>query len=186
MKWDNLSAVLEDYCQNILQVAKERMPEYYALKNYIRFDLVIDGTTFIVTFNGPAYSQWAIDGRGPGKRPPIPIIDAWVKKRFGTPSSFVRRPVPVATKSRSVPAPVSPGARKGSIPSSSSPSSSGIHPLTYPIANKIAREGTAGHPFLKDSVDALREEYERRIVDAITADIVAELDTFLTVPFNVA
>ena len=103
-----------------------------------------------------AYWERANDGRGPGKRPPISEIAEWIRRRNITPEL-----------------------RNGKLPEPEQ--------LPFMIANAIARDGTKFHGptgihFLEKSIDEQKSYWDDKISEAISNDIIAELDSFFNNP----
>ena len=156
MNWNNLKKCLEEYSMYLLQAARNNMPTYYELKDNIKFVMNVNGNFYEIIFNAPAYWEYANDGRGPGKRPPISVIAEWIERRNITPEC-----------------------RNGKTPKPKQ--------LPYMIANAIARDGTKFHGptglhFLEKSIDEQKAYWDERISEAISNDIIAELDSFFSNP----
>ena len=156
MNWNNLRKCLEEYSMYLLQAARNNMPTYYKLKDNIKFVMNVNGNFYEIIFNAPPYWERANDGRGPGKRPPIEEIREWIKRRNITPER-----------------------RNGKTPKPKQ--------LPYMIANAIARDGTKFHGptgihFLEKSIDEQKAYWDEKISEAISNDIIAELDSFFSNP----
>ena len=54
--------------------------------------------------------------------------------------------------------------------------------LPYMIAKKIGRDGTTGIHFLEKSIDEQKSYWDDKISEAISNDIIAELDSFFNNP----
>ena len=110
-----------------------------------------------VIFNAPAYWWYANKGGEKGRRPPISVISKWIERRNIT---------PYALKNGKMPAP---------------------EQLPFMIANAIARDGTKFHGptgihFLEKSIDEQKSYWDDKISEAISNDIIAELDSFFNNP----
>ena len=157
MNWNNLKKCLEEYSMYLLQASRNNMPTYYELKDKIKFVMNVNGNFYEIEFNAPSYWKWANDGRRPGKMPPVNVIADWVRRRNIT---------PYALKNGKMPAP---------------------EQLPYMIANAIARDGTKFHGptgihFLEKSIDEQKSYWDDKISEAISNDIIAELDSFFNNP----
>ena len=156
MNWNNLKKCLEEYSMYLLQAARNNMPTYYELKDKIKFVMNVNGNFYEIIFNAPAYWERANDGRGPGKMPPVNVIADWVRRRNITPER-----------------------RNGKLPEPKQ--------LPFMIANAIARDGTKFHGptgihFLEKSIDEQKSYWDDKISEAISNDIIAELDSFFNNP----
>lgn len=87
MEFKNLKIVLDSYAEYIDTASKNNMPSYYELKDKISFYVNVDGYYYSVEFKGPEYWKYANYGRGPGKMPPINVIEDWIIKRRIVPRS---------------------------------------------------------------------------------------------------
>ena len=157
MNWNNLKKCLEEYSMYLLQASRNNMPTYYELKDKIKFVMNVNGNFYEIIFNAPKYWEYANDGRGPGKKPLVKAIADWIKRRNIT---------PYALKNGKMPAP---------------------EQLPYMIANAIARDGTKFHGptgihFLEKSIDEQKSYWDDKISEAISNDIIAELDSFFNNP----
>ena len=157
MNWNNLKKCLEEYSMYLLQAARNNMPTYYELKDKIKFVMNVNGNFYEIIFNAPAYWEYANDGRDKGGRPPISVIAKWIERRNITPR---------ALKNGKTPAP---------------------EQLPFMIANAIARDGTKFHGptgihFLEKSIDEQKSYWDDKISEAISNDIIAELDSFFNNP----
>ena len=157
MNWNNLKKCLEEYSMYLLQAARNNMPTYYELKDKIKFVMNVNGNFYEIIFNAPAYWGYANDGRDKGGRPPIKAIADWIKRR---------NIVPYAMKN-------------GKLPT--------MEQLPFMIANAIARDGTKFHGptgihFLEKSIDEQKSYWDDKISEAISNDIIAELDSFFNNP----
>ena len=117
----------------------------------------VNGNFYEIIFNAPAYWEYANDGRDKGGRPPISVIAKWIERRNIT---------PYALKNGKMPAP---------------------EQLPFMIANAIARDGTKFHGptgihFLEKSIDEQKSYWDDKISEAISNDIIAELDSFFNNP----
>ena len=156
MNWNNLKKCLEEYSMYLLQASRNNMPTYYELKDKIKFVMNVNGNFYEIIFNAPAYWERANDGRGPGGRPPINVIADWIKRRNITPEL-----------------------KNGKLPTPEQ--------LPFMIANAIARDGTKFHGptgihFLEKSIDEQKSYWDDKISEAISNDIIAELDSFFNNP----
>ena len=160
MNWNNLRKCLEEYSMYLLLAARNNMPTYYELKDKIKFVMNVNGNFYEIGFDAPAYWEYANDGRGPGKMPPVKVIDGkkqsviadWVRRRNITPYAL----------------------KNGKLPTDDQ--------LAFMIAKKIGREGTTGIHFLEKSIDEQKAYWDERISEAISNDIIAELDSFFNNP----
>ena len=133
---------------------------YYELKDKIKFVMNVNGNFYEIEFNAPSYWKYANDGRPPGKMPPVKVIDGkkksviadWVKRRNITPYAL----------------------KNGKLPTTDQ--------LAFMIAKKIGRDGTVGIHFLEKSIDEQKSYWDDRISEAISNDIIAELDSFFNNP----
>ena len=153
MNWNNLKKCLEEYSMYLLQAARNNMPTYYELKDKIKFVMNVNGNFYEIIFNAPAYWKYANDGRRPGKMPPVNVIADWVKRRNITPYAL----------------------KNGKLPTTGQ--------LAFAIAKKIGRDGTTGIHFLEKSIDEQKSYWDDKISEAISNDIIAELDSFFNNPF---
>ena len=156
MNWNNLKKCLEEYSMYLLQAARNNMPTYYELKDKIKFVMNVNGNFYEIGFDAPAYWEYANDGRDKGGRPPISVIAKWIERRNITPER-----------------------RNGKTPKPKQ--------LPYMIANAIARDGTKFHGptgihFLEKSIDEQKAYWDEKISEAISNDIIAELDSFFNNP----
>ena len=157
MNWNNLKKCLEEYSIYLLQASRNNMPTYYELKDKIKFVMNVNGNFYEIEFNAPSYWKYANDGRRPGKMPPVNVIAEWIERRNITPH---------ALKNGKTPEP---------------------EQLPYMIANAIARDGTKFHGptgihFLEKSIDEQKAYWDEKISEAISNDIIAELDSFFNNP----
>ena len=152
MNWNNLKKCLEEYSMYLLQAARNNMPTYYELKDKIKFVMNVNGNFYEIIFNAPAYWKYANDGRPPGKMPPVNVIADWVKRRNITPYAL----------------------KNGKLPTTDQ--------LAFMIAKKIGRDGTTGIHFLEKSIDEQKSYWDDKISEAISNDIIAELDSFFNNP----
>ena len=152
MNWNNLKKCLEEYSMYLLQAARNNMPTYYELKDKIKFVMNVNGNFYEIIFNAPAYWKYANDGRRPGKMPPVNVIADWIKRRNITPYAL----------------------KNGKLPTTDQ--------LAFMIAKKIGRDGTTGIHFLEKSIDEQKSYWDDKISEAISNDIIAELDSFFNNP----
>ena len=158
MNWNNLKKCLEEYSMYLLQASRNNMPTYYELKDKIKFVMNVNGNFYEIEFNAPSYWKWANDGRRPGKMPPVNVIADWVRRRNITPYAL----------------------KNGKLPT--------MDQLAFMIANKIGSDGTKFHGptgihFLEKSIDEQKSYWDDKISEAISNDIIAELDSFFNNPF---
>ena len=152
MNWNNLKKCLEEYSMYLLQASRNNMPTYYELKDKIKFVMNVNGNFYEIGFDAPAYWKYANDGRRPGKMPPVNVIADWVKRRNITPYAL----------------------KNGKLPTTDQ--------LAFAIAKKIGRDGTTGIHFLEKSIDEQKAYWDEKISEAISNDIIAELDSFFNNP----
>ena len=152
MNWNNLKKCLEEYSMYLLLASRNNMPTYYELKDKIKFVMNVNGNFYEIVFNAPAYWKYANDGRRPGKMPPVNVIADWVKRRNITPYAL----------------------KNGKLPTTDQ--------LAFAIAKKIGRDGTTGIHFLEKSIDEQKSYWDDKISEAISNDIIAELDSFFNNP----
>ena len=157
MNWNNLKKCLEEYSMYLLQASRNNMPTYYELKDKIKFVMNVNGNFYEIIFDAPAYWKYANDGRRPGKMPPVNVIADWVKRRNITPYAL----------------------KNGKLPTTDQ--------FAFMIANAIARDGTKFHGptgihFLEKSIDEQKSYWDDKISEAISNDIIAELDSFFNNP----
>ena len=152
MNWNNLKKCLEEYSMYLLLASRNNMPTYYELKDKIKFVMNVNGNFYEIVFNAPAYWKYANDGRRPGKMPPVNVIADWVKRRNITPYAL----------------------KNGKLPTTDQ--------LAFMIAKKIGRDGTTGIHFLEKSIDEQKSYWDDKISEAISNDIIAELDSFFNNP----
>ena len=157
MNWNNLKKCLEEYSMYLLQASRNNMPTYYELKDKIKFVMNVNGNFYEIVFNAPAYWEYANDGRRKGGRPPIKVIADWIKRRNITPYAL----------------------KNGKLPT--------MEQLPFMIANAIARDGTKFHGptgihFLEKSIDEQKSYGDDKISEAISNDIIPELDSFFNNP----
>ena len=157
MNWNNLKKCLEEYSMYLLQAARNNMPTYYELKDKIKFVMNVNGNFYEIIFNAPKYWEYANYGRPKGGRPPISVIAEWIERRNITPQAL----------------------KNGKKPEPKQ--------LPYMIANAIARDGTKFHGptgihFLEKSIDEQKSYWDDKISEAISNDIIAELDSFFNNP----
>ena len=156
MNWKHLQKCLQEYSMYLLQASRNNMPTYYELKDKIKFVMNVNGNFYEIIFNAPKYWEYANDGRDKGGRPPIKVIADWIKRRNITPER-----------------------RNGKLPEPEQ--------LPFMIANAIARDGTKFHGptgihFLEKSIDEQKSYWDDKISEAISNDIIAELDSFFNNP----
>ena len=152
MNWNNLKKCLEEYSMYLLLASRNNMPTYYELKDKIKFVMNVNGNFYEIEFNAPAYWKYANDGRRPGKMPPVNVIADWVKRRNITPYAL----------------------KNGKLPTTDQ--------LAFMIARKIGNEGYDGIHFLEKSIDEQKSYWDDKISEAISNDIIAELDSFFNNP----
>lgn len=152
MLWSNLQKCLQEYSMYLLKASQDNMPTYYELRNKINFVMNVNGNFYEIEFNAPSYWVYTENGRKPGKMPPINVISDWVKRR---------NIVPYAMKN-------------GKLPNSDQ--------LAYVIARKIGRDGVEGIHFLEKSLEEQKQYWEDQISEAISNDIIAELDSWFNNP----
>ena len=85
MKWDNLTACMEDY-RKFLETAAKDNTKHWELSRKITFNLKVNDTLFQIEFNAPEYWKYANYGRGPGKFPPMKNIEDWIVRRKISPT----------------------------------------------------------------------------------------------------
>ena len=152
MNWLHLEEVLREYEAYLLEASKRNMPSYYELRNNIKFNLQVGDNFYEIVFAAPQYWKWAEDGRRPGKMPPVSAIADWVTRRKIAPYSN----------------------KNGKLPTTNQ--------LAFAIAKKIGRDGTTGIHFLEKSIDEQKSYWDDKISEAISNDIIAELDSFFNNP----
>ena len=157
MNWNNLKKCLEEYSMYLLQASRNNMPTYYELKDKIKFVMNVNGNFYEIEFNAPAYWWYANNGRDKGGVPPVNVIAEWIKRRNITPYAL----------------------KNGKLPTTEQ--------LAFMIANKIGRDGTKFHGptgihFLEKSIDEQKSYWDDKISEAISNDIIAELDSFFNNP----
>ena len=152
MNWNNLKKCLEEYSMYLLQASRNNMPTYYELKDKIKFVMNVNGNFYEIEFNAPKYWKYANDGRRPGKMPPVNVIADWVRRRNITPYAL----------------------KNGKLPTEDQ--------LAFMIARKIGNEGYDGIHFLEKSIDEQKSYWDDKISEAISNDIIAELDSFFNNP----
>ena len=152
MNWNNLKKCLEEYSMYLLQASRNNMPTCYELKDKIKFVMNVNGNFYEIEFNAPAYWKYTNDGRRPGKMPPVNVIADWVRRRNITPYAL----------------------KNGKLPTEDQ--------LAFMIAKKIGRDGTTGIHFLEKSIDEQKSYWDDKISEAISNDIIAELDSFFNNP----
>ena len=152
MNWNNLKKCLEEYSMYLLQASRNNMPTYYELKDKIKFVMNVNGNFYEIIFDAPKYWEYANDGRDKGKRPPIKVIAEWIKRRNITPYAL----------------------KNGKLPTEDQ--------LAFMIARKIGNEGYDGIHFLEKSIDEQKSYWDDKISEAISNDIIAELDSFFNNP----
>ena len=160
MNWNNLKKCLEEYSMYLLQAARNNMPTYYELKDKIKFVMNVNGNFYEIEFNAPAYWKRANYGRRPDKkppdpswkRPPINVIADWIRRRNITPYAL----------------------KNGKLPTKEQ--------LPFIIASAIKRDGFKGIHFLEKSIDEQKSYWDDKISEAISNDIIAELDSFFNNP----
>ena len=158
MNWNNLKKCLEEYSMYLLQASRNNMPTYYELKDKIKFVMNVNGNFYEIEFNAPAYWGYANYGRPKGGTPPVNVIADWIKRRNITPYAL----------------------KNGKLPTTEQ--------LAFMIANKIGSDGTKFHGptgihFLEKSIDEQKSYWDNKISEAISNDIIAELDSFFNNPF---
>ena len=160
MNWNNLKKCLEEYSMYLLLASRNNMPTYYELKDKIKFVMNVNGNFYEIIFNAPAYWEYANDGRRKPKTPE----EAKKAKRppIKVIADWIRR--------RNI----TPELRNGKLPEPEQ--------LPYMIANAIARDGTTGIHFLEKSIDEQKSYWDDKISEAISNDIIAELDSFFNNP----
>lgn len=152
MNWTHLQKCLQEYSMYLLQASRNNMPTYYELKDKIKFVMNVNGNFYEIIFNAPKYWKYANDGRRPGKMPPVNVIADWVRRRNITPYAL----------------------KNGKLPTTDQ--------LAFMIARKIGRDGTTGIHFLEKSIDEQKSYWDDKISEAISNDIIAELDSFFNNP----
>ena len=152
MNWNNLKKCLEEYSMYLLLASRNNMPTYYELNDKIKFVMNVNGNFYEIIFNAPAYWKYANDGRRPGKMPPVNVIADWVRRRNITPYAL----------------------KNGKLPTEDQ--------LAFMIARKIGNEGYDGIHFLEKSIDEQKSYWDNKISEAISNDIIAELDSFFNNP----
>lgn len=152
MNWTHLQKCLQEYSMYLLKASQDNMPTYYELRNKINFVMNVNGNFYEIEFNAPSYWGYTENGRKPGKIPPINVISNWIKRR---------NIVPYAMKN-------------GKLPT--------LDQLSYAIARKIGRDGVEGIHFLEKSLEEQKQYWEDQISEAISKDIIAELDSWFSNP----
>ena len=152
MNWNNLKKCLEEYSMYLLQASRNNMPTYYELKDKIKFVMNVNGNFYEIIFNAPAYWGYANYGRPKGGTPPVNVIADWIKRRNITPYAL----------------------KNGKLPTTEQ--------LAFMIARKIGNEGYEGIHFLEKSIDEQKSYWDDKISEAISNDIIAELDSFFNNP----
>ena len=160
MNWNNLKKCLEEYSMYLLQASRNNMPTYYELKDKIKFVMNVNGNFYEIIFDAPAYWEYANDGR----EKPKTLEEAKKAKRppIRVIADWIRR--------RNI----TPERRNGKLPTPEQ--------LPFAIATKIKKEGFPGIHFLEKSIDEQKSYWDDKISEAISNDIIAELDSFFNNP----
>lgn len=145
---------MEEYKEFVEEAVKNNMPDYWQLRDDIKFILEVNDTSFEISFKAQEYWKYANFGRGPGRFPPPDAIDSWITRR---------KIAPYPT-------------RDGRTPTREQ--------LVFLISRKIAREGFEGSGFLQKGLAEQAEYWEERISAAITKDIEAEMKTWISPTFG--
>lgn len=92
-----------------------------------------------------AYAAFVENGRGPGRMPPVDVIEEWVLRKGRKKNSALKAAAVFSGKSESELA----------------------HEAAWAIAKSIAEKGTEPHPFLKPAYDMFRVRIGRFMQDEI-------------------
>lgn len=146
ISFDNLERVLLEYGKEVrnlyqLNLVQSDRIASGALLNSCEFELEVNGSRYDVYLSMEDYWKYIEDGRHPGKFPPTNKILEWI---------MVKPVIPRPDRNGKLPTPRS---------------------LAYLIGRKIANEGYEGSHDLKRAIDTLQQQYEPKIVAALSQDL---------------
>lgn len=148
--WNNLTTILSEFGEKLKEAYQSELEtkNINATKNLsdsVRWQLEINGEVYEVELMLADYYKYVEEGRRAGKYPPKLPIQRWIVAK------------------RILPRPMA----NGKLPT--------LQQLTFLIQRSIAENGTDGQHPLQNSVEQVWNEYEDKISDAITKDIVNSL-----------
>lgn len=162
MEWRNLSMVLADYGDKLVQEYKNNLTESNAvasgkLRDTVTYTMKIDDNFIEIGLNLQDYWKWIESGRPPttqsGNGELRRAILNWIKVK-----------------------PIMPRPYNGKLPTEEQ--------LAYLISRKIHREGYKGKGLLRQSVDDVNQQMMNDIKAAIIEDVKAEMDEVLILLLN--
>ena len=135
MEWKNLKEALETYGEVLEEQYREQIANNNAFASGRLFDSVhhiveVNDSTIDLCLSMEEYWKWVVEGRGPGKFPPLDRIEEWITIK------------PVAPY---------PDAQ-GRVPSNKQ--------LAFLIGRKIAQEGTEGKHLLDNAIENTQDWLE--------------------------
>lgn len=151
IKFPHLQKVMEEYAMYLLNSTRSNLPDTYRIKSKLNFVFDIDGNFYEIIFQAPDYFRWVEDGRGPGKWPPISVIEKWIEIKHIT-------PYPTA---------------KGKLPTKKQ--------LAFLIARSIGEDGTTVTPTfaLSRAMDTDKSYWNDQIDKAVFEDVNDNIEEIL-------
>lgn len=146
--WENTKAVLEEYAVQIVKEYRNNLAQGVRnaskkLSDTLSTKVKVGETEISVELTMQDYWYYVEHGRKKGKMPPIKSIVEWIKIKPVIPRPF--------------------GKHKDRMPSPQA--------LAWPIAKKIAREGTRGTHDLRNASDTTYHNLKSRLEEAIARDV---------------
>lgn len=147
IEWRHLYEVLNEFGDRFIELARENLDNNGTNASrtlYQSFEKIIEigEDSFSVKISLADYWSYVENGRGPGKYPPRDKIREWIEMK---------------------PVPIEPG-MNGKTPS--------VESVAFLISRKIATEGTEAQPFFEPAKEQAISEFEDRISQAISDDVM--------------
>lgn len=161
LTWLNTRRVMSQFGEAFAQTYVDALGQRgvnasHALADSVRYTVAVESGNIAVDVSLLEYWKYVEYGRrAGGKMPPLSVIEEWIRVK----------PVHALPRPRRI------GSNKTYIPSPRS--------LAYLIARKISRDGIKPRPLFADSLDAVWVKFEQALSDAITLDVMADVDIVL-------
>lgn len=153
MEFKNTAKAIDEFGKALVDTYKGHLEELHynngELYRSIQYTVSSEGRDWLVSISLESYWKYVENGRGPGKFPPLDVIQYWIE---------VKQIVPQMMTLKS---------GKTVIPS--------VPQLSFLIARKIAREGTQGHHVWEQTYNQVKKEHLEKIKSAIEQDLKENL-----------
>lgn len=151
----NTAKVLAEFGQKIvdnykaeLQACNYQDGQLYRTLNY---SVKMDNSAWLISISLEDYWKYIENGRRAGaKMPPLDVIEKWINVRQIIPHSMTLK------------------SGKTVIPS--------IRQLSFLIARSISQKGIPGRPFFKQSFEAAKQQFLKKITEAVQQDITDSIE----------